>query len=143
MQLFGVKHHFTLGRYTNAAIFCVYNSLAIGKRASHSGEPLDFVIKLILISFGYLDVLYPCLYQSPYGADYVGIILIVYSYFTSHTVWGATCMPWVAMKGSSVIWCKTNNCSFLPYVNMAFLAAVAGIVFAAGSIQLHHSLPIL
>jgi len=62
----------------------------------------------------------------------VGIILIVYSYFTSHTVMGRHLYALGGNeKAARLSGVKTNFLLFLAYVNMAFLAAVAGIVFAA------------
>ena len=62
----------------------------------------------------------------------VGIILLAYSYFTSHTVMGRHLYALGGNeKAARLSGVKTRKLLFLAYVNMSFLAAVAGIVFAA------------
>jgi len=62
----------------------------------------------------------------------VGIVLLAYSYFTSHTVMGRHLYALGGNeKAARLSGVKTKRLLFLAYVNMAFLAAVAGIVFAA------------
>jgi len=62
----------------------------------------------------------------------VGIVLLVYSYLTSHTVMGRHLYALGGNeKAARLSGVKTKRLLFLAYVNMAFLAAVAGIVFAA------------
>src|SRR5690554_3528706 len=62
----------------------------------------------------------------------VGIVLIAYSYFTSHTVMGRHLYALGGNeKAARLSGVKTRQLLFLVYVNMAFLASVAGIVFSA------------
>lgn len=62
----------------------------------------------------------------------LGIILIVYSYFTSSTVAGRHIYALGGNeKAARLSGVKTKKLLFLVYVNMAFLASVAGIVFSA------------
>src|SRR5690554_7112489 len=62
----------------------------------------------------------------------VGIVLIAYSYFTSHTVMGRHLYALGGNeKAARLSGVKTTQLLFLAYVNMAFLASIAGIVFTA------------
>lgn len=62
----------------------------------------------------------------------MGIILLVYNFLTSHTVIGRHLYALGGNeKAARLSGVRTNLLLFLAYVNMAFLAAVAGIVFAA------------
>ena len=62
----------------------------------------------------------------------VGIVLLAYSYITSKTVMGRHIYAIGGNeKAARLSGVKTNKMMFLAYVNMAFLAAVAGIVFSA------------
>ena len=62
----------------------------------------------------------------------VGIVLLVYSYFTSRTVPGRHLYAIGGNeKAARLSGVKTDKMKFLAYVNMSFLAAVAGIVFSA------------
>lgn len=62
----------------------------------------------------------------------VGIILLVYGFVTSSTVIGRHLYALGGNeKAARLSGVKTNRLLFLAYVNMAFLASVAGIVFAA------------
>jgi len=61
----------------------------------------------------------------------LGIILIVYSYFTSNTVTGRHIYALGGNeKAARLSGVKTKKLLFLVYVNMAFLASIAGIVFS-------------
>ena len=69
----------------------------------------------------------------------MGIILLVYNFLTSHTVFGRHLYALGGNeKAARLSGVRTNLFLFLAYVNMAFLAAVAGIVFAA---RLNSALP--
>lgn len=62
----------------------------------------------------------------------LGILLLVYSFFTSSTVMGRHLYAIGGnQKAARLSGVKTNAMMFFAYVNMAFLAAVAGLVFAA------------
>ena len=62
----------------------------------------------------------------------LGIILIVYSYLTSSTVIGRHLYAMGGNeKAARLSGVKTDRLLFLVYVNMAFLASIAGIVFSA------------
>ncbi|MDO4546607.1 MAG: sugar ABC transporter permease [Clostridia bacterium] len=62
----------------------------------------------------------------------LGIVLIVYAYITSKTVMGRHIYAIGGNeKAARLSGVKTNKMLFLAYVNMSFLAAIAGIIFAA------------
>ena len=62
----------------------------------------------------------------------LGVILIGYGYFTSSTVMGRHIYAIGGNEKAALLsGVKTNKMLFLAYVNMALLAAVAGLVFAA------------
>lgn len=62
----------------------------------------------------------------------VGIVLIVYSYLTSKTVMGRHLYAVGGNeKAARLSGVKTDKIKFLAYVNMSFLAAVAGLIFSA------------
>lgn len=62
----------------------------------------------------------------------LGIVLLVYSYITSRTVIGRHIYALGGNeKAARLSGVKTDKIKFLAYVNMSFLAAVAGIVFSA------------
>lgn len=68
----------------------------------------------------------------------MGIILLVYNFLTSHTVIGRHLYALGGNeKAARLSGVRTNLLLFLAYVNMAFLAAVAGIVFALDLILLY------
>jgi putative multiple sugar transport system permease protein len=138
VQLFGVKSTTSLlAGILIAAIFCIMQLVGYysRKKKAYTVESLwTLVIKLIVISFGIIWLFYTlaCYRGIPMVLITVGIILIVYSYFTSHTVMGRHLYALGGNeKAARLSGVKTNKLLFLAYVNMAFLAAVAGIVFAA------------
>lgn len=62
----------------------------------------------------------------------VGIVLMVYSYLTSKTVMGRHLYAVGGNeKAARLSGVKTDKIKFLAYVNMSFLAAVAGLIFSA------------
>ena len=62
----------------------------------------------------------------------VGIVLLVYSYITSKTVMGRHLYAVGGNeKAARLSGVKTEKIKFLAYVNMSFLAAVAGLIFSA------------
>jgi putative multiple sugar transport system permease protein len=138
VQLFGVKNTTSLlvGILT-AAIFCAVQLIGYytRKKKEYTVESIwTLVVRLIVISFGVIWLFRTLAYYRgiPMVLITVGIILMVYSYFTSHTVMGRHLYALGGNeKAARLSGVKTNKMLFLAYVNMAFLAAVAGIVFAA------------
>src|SRR5690606_14489372 len=61
-----------------------------------------------------------------------GVLILVYSFFTTRTVPGRYIYAVGGNeKAAKLSGINTNRVLFFTYVNMAFLAAVAGIVFTA------------
>ncbi|NLM86717.1 MAG: sugar ABC transporter permease [Clostridiales bacterium] len=89
----------------------------------------SLVIAAALIYFFYLLANYT---GTPVVLITVGIVLMIYSYLTSKTVMGRHLYAVGGNeKAARLSGVKTNKIMFLAYVNMSFLAAVAGLVFAA------------
>lgn len=105
------------------------------KRKGYSYESLvatltrAAVISAAIIYFFYILANYS---GAPVVLITVGIVLIVYSYLTSKTVLGRHVYAVGGNeKAARLSGVKTDKIKFLAYVNMSFLAAVAGLVFAA------------
>ena len=112
-----------------------FRSYAARKRKGYTVEsPVALVIKLIMISavvvwFFYILSEYR---GVPTVLILLGIILVGYGYFTSSTVTGRHIYAIGGNEKAALLsGVKTNKILFLAYVNMALLAAVAGLVFAA------------
>ena len=110
-------------------------SYAGRKRKGYSVEsPVALAIKMIVISavvvwFFYILSEYR---GVPTVLILLGIILVGYGYFTSSTVMGRHIYAIGGNEKAAMLsGVKTNKMLFLAYVNMALLAAVAGLVFAA------------
>mgnify|MGYP000881582905 FL=1 len=120
-----------------AVIFCVMQITGYlsRKKKQYTVDPVwTLVLRLVCISPAIVWLFYTLAsYRGiPMVLVPVGIILIVYSFFTSHTVMGRHLYALGGNeKAARLSGVKTNKMLFLAYVNMAFLAAVAGIVFAA------------
>ena len=120
-----------------AVIFCVMQITGYlsRKKKQYTVDPVwTLVLRLVCISPAIVWLFYTLAsYRGiPMVLVPVGIILIAYSFFTSHTVMGRHLYALGGNeKAARLSGVKTNKMLFLAYVNMAFLAAVAGIVFAA------------
>ena len=119
------------------AVFIITQVRSYGarKRKGYQVEsPVALLVKLALISavvvwFFYILSEYR---GVPTVLILLGIILIGYSYFTSSTVTGRHIYAVGGNEKAALLsGVKTNKILFLAYVNMALLAAVAGLVFAA------------
>ncbi|NMA65652.1 MAG: sugar ABC transporter permease [Clostridiaceae bacterium] len=120
-----------------AAIFGIIQvrSYVLRVKKQYIVEPVGvLVFKLLLISPAIIWLFY--ILASYRGCPMVliilGIILIVYNFITSRTVTGRHLYALGGNeKAAKLSGVNTNKLLFLAYVNMGFLAAVAGIVFAA------------
>ncbi len=120
-----------------AVVFAVsqVRSYAGRKRKGYQVESLvALVIKMIVISavvVWFFSVLSQ--YRGiPTVLILLGLILVGYGYFTSSTVMGRHIYAIGGNEKAALLsGVKTNKMLFLAYVNMALLAAVAGLVFAA------------
>lgn len=87
------------------------------------------VISAAILYFFYILANYT---GAPIVLITVGIVLLVYSYLTSKTVIGRHLYAVGGNeKAARLSGVKTDKIKFLAYVNMSFLAAVAGLVFSA------------
>jgi len=105
------------------------------KRKGYPVEgPVALAVKLVVISavvIWFFSVLSKY-HGIPTVLIILGLILIGYSYFTSNTVMGRHIYAVGGNEKAAMLsGVKTNKILFLAYVNMALLAAVAGLVFAA------------
>ncbi|HOA39913.1 MAG TPA: sugar ABC transporter permease [Halanaerobiales bacterium] len=138
VNLFGVRNptSLLLGILT-ALIFSIIqiHSYRSRKKKGYLVEsPVALGIKLLIISAAIIWLFYILAnYRGvPMVFIILGIILIVYSYFTSSTVIGRHLYAMGGNeKAARLSGVKTRQLLFLVYVNMAFLASVAGIVFSA------------
>ncbi|NLM97316.1 MAG: sugar ABC transporter permease [Halanaerobiaceae bacterium] len=138
INLFGVRNttSLLLGILL-AVIYCIvqitsYNSR---KRKGYSVEsPYLLGIRLVVIAAGiiWLFSILANYRGVPMVFITLGIILIAYSYFTSSTVAGRHLYALGGNeKAARLSGVNTRRLLFFAYVNMAFLASVAGIVFSA------------
>lgn len=137
-RLFGVRNTTSLLiGVLIAAIYCVTQVMGYlsRKKKNYSVESVwTLGSRMAVISLGVVWLFYTLAsYRGiPMVLITVGIILIVYNFLTSHTVMGRHLYALGGNeKAARLSGVKTNKLLFLAYVNMAFLAAVAGIVFAA------------
>ncbi|NMB02443.1 MAG: sugar ABC transporter permease [Firmicutes bacterium] len=138
LRLFGVRNTTSLlVGILIAVIYCVTQIMGyLGrKNKGYEVESMWILIpKMALISSAVIWLFYILAsYRGiPMVLIIVGIVLLVYSYFTGHTVMGRHLYALGGNeKAARLSGVKTKRLLFLAYVNMAFLAAVAGIVFAA------------
>lgn len=120
-----------------AIIFCiaqVINNQARKKKGYETESPMSMAIRLVVISVA-LIWFFAMLaqYQGiPSVLIILGILLVVYSFFTTKTVMGRHIYALGGNeKAARLSGVKTNHMMFFAYVNMGFLAAVGGLVFAA------------
>ena len=120
-----------------AVIYCISQIRSWFSRRKKDYEvenPVLLALKLAISSAAIVWLFYTLgAYRGvPMVLITVGIILLAYSYFTSHTVMGRHLYALGGNeKAARLSGVKTRKLLFLAYVNMSFLAAVAGIVFAA------------
>lgn len=139
VELFGKKINMTclLVGVAVAIVFCVAQALN-NRNRKRKGYASDgaaaLALKLVVISAA-LIWFFTILAQYrgiPTVLMILGILLICYTYFTTKTVMGRHLYALGGNeKAARLSGVKTNRLLFLSYVNMAFLAAVAGLVFAA------------
>ena len=117
--------------------FCV--SQVIGyiskQKKGYENQPiLVMIIKMIVISAAVIWVFYLLSrYRGiPTVLIILGILLVVYSFFTQKTVRGRHLYAIGGnMKAARLSGVKTKQMMFFAYTNMSFIAAIAGLVFAA------------
>ncbi len=107
------------------------------EKQKYNFESLPFILfmtKVILIAFVInLFFFWLALYRGiPIILAIIGILVLVYSIFTTQTVPGRYIYAMGGNeKAAKLSGINTNKALFLVYVNMAFLATLAGIAFTA------------
>ena len=120
-----------------ALAFCV--SQVVGninkKKKGYETQPvLLMLVKMVAISAVVIWVFYllSCYRGIPTVLIILGILLVVYSFFTQKTVRGRHLYAIGGnMKAARLSGVKTKQMMFFAYTNMSFIAAIAGLVFAA------------
>lgn len=93
---------------------------------------LILAIAVIVVFFGYLFYKLASFNGIPTVLVIFSVLLLVYSMFTRKTVPGRHLYAIGGnLKAAKLSGVKTERMMFFAYVNMSFLAAVAGLVFAA------------
>ena len=120
-----------------ALIFCIsqiINNRSRKRKGYETDTGLALAIKMVIISIA-LIWFFTLLaqYQGiPSVLVILGILLVVYTFFTTKTVIGRHIYALGGNeKAARLSGVKTNHLMFFAYVNMGFLAAVGGLVFAA------------
>ncbi len=120
-----------------AAGFCVSQILSniSKKKKGYETQPLLLMlVKMIAISAVVIWVFYLLSrYRGiPTVLIILGLLLVVYSFFTQKTVRGRHLYTIGGnMKAARLSGVKTKQMMFFAYTNMSFIAAIAGLVFAA------------
>ena len=120
-----------------ALIFCIaqlINNRSRKRKGYETDSGLALALKLIVISAAliwFFSLL--AQYQGiPSVLILLGILLVVYTFFTTKTVIGRHIYALGGNeKAARLSGVKTNHLMFFAYVNMGFLSAVGGLVFAA------------
>jgi len=138
LRLFGVRNTTCLLiGIVLAGVYCATQIYAhrSRQRKSYTVESAwALIVRMIIISAAIVWLFYTLAnYRGvPMVLITLGIILVVYGYITSRTVIGRHLYALGGNeKAARLSGIKTKKLLFLAYVNMAFLAAVAGIVFSA------------
>lgn len=139
IQLFGMKLNMTslIAGVLLALALCVSQVMSRNakKRKGYLVEGLGaLLIKLVVMSAAIVALFFTLgRYKGiPTVLVILGILLLVYNYLTQNTVIGRHIYALGGNeKAARLSGVKTNRLLFLAYVNMSFLAAVAGLVFAA------------
>jgi len=120
-----------------ALVFCVIQivtNMTRKKKGYEAQPPLMLAVKLIVVS-AVLIWFFTLLaqYQGiPTVLVIMGILLVVYSFFTTKTVVGRHLYALGGNeKAARLSGVKTNHLMFFAYTNMGLMSAVAGLVFAA------------
>ncbi len=140
MMLFGQKIKSPLCLLVGILIavgFCVSQILSnvSKKKKGYETQPvLVMLIKMVAISAVVIWVFYLLSrYRGiPTVLIILGLLLAVYSFFTQKTVRGRHLYAIGGnMKAARLSGVKTKQMMFFAYTNMSFIAAIAGLVFAA------------
>ncbi|MFP4015485.1 MAG: multiple monosaccharide ABC transporter permease [Halanaerobiales bacterium] len=137
LNLFGVRNSTALiVGVVLAVAFTLYKIYSYNSRKSKGyfvENPFKLGVRLTIIATAIIWLFYILAnYRGvPMVFIILGVILMVYSYFTSSTVPGRHIYALGGNeKAARLSGVKTKKLLFLVYVNMAFLASIAGIVFS-------------
>ncbi len=120
-----------------AAVYCVLQirSNISRKKKGYQTDPMGMtLIRMVIVSAAVIWVFYLLArYKGiPTVLIILGILLLVYSFFTQHTVNGRHLYAIGGnMKAARLSGVNTKLMMFFAYTNMSFIAAIAGLVFAA------------
>ena len=118
-----------------AYVFLQFKKRADRKRKGYSVEgAINTLIRSVFISAAVIWFFFTVAEYNgvPVVLITVGIVLLAYSYLTNKTVIGRHIYALGGNeKAAKLSGVKTDKIKFLAYVNMSFLAAVAGIIFSA------------
>jgi len=140
MLLFGEKIKSPLCLLVGVIIavgFCVSQIISTisKKKKGYETQPvLLMLVKMVAISAVVIWVFYLLSrYRGiPTVLIILGLLLVVYSFFTQKTVRGRHLYAIGGnMKAARLSGVKTKQMMFFAYTNMSFIAAIAGLVFAA------------
>jgi putative multiple sugar transport system permease protein len=118
-------------------IFCamqLINNMNRKRKGYETDAPVALAIKMVAISAIILFLFYKLAsYKGiPTVLIILGILLLVYNFFTQKTVRGRHLYAIGGnMKAAQLSGIKTKQMMFFAYTNMSFIAAIAGLVFAA------------
>ena len=116
-------------------IFLQFKNNATRKKKGYETEPLtSMLIKMVIISAAIIAVFWKLAQHKgiPTVLIILGILLLVYNFITQKTVMGRHLYAIGGnRKAAELSGVKTKRMMFLAYTNMSFIAAIAGLVFAA------------
>ena len=104
------------------------------KKGYESEKLLPMIAKMVLISAAVLYVTYllSCHKGIPTVLIILAILVLFYSFFTKNTIYGRYLYAIGGNeKAARLSGVKTKRMMFFAYTNMSFIAAIAGLVFAA------------
>lgn len=120
-----------------AVLYCAVTIITTNnkrKKGYAIGHPLVIITKMLVISAVFIWFFYILAqYRGiPTVLSILGVLILCYGYITTNTVIGRHIYAIGGNeKAARLSGVKTQKLLFLAYVNMAFLSAVAGLVFAA------------
>ena len=119
------------------AVLCAYQLISYRSRVKKGyavESAVSVVLRMVIISLAILAIFFRLgQYRGiPTVLITLGVVLLLYSFLTSSTVLGRHLYAMGGNeKAARLSGVKTKRLLFLAYVNMSFLAGVAGLVFAA------------
>ncbi len=119
------------------AVFCILqilNNFNRKRKGYETDAPIALALKMIAISAIILFLFYKLASFKgiPTVLIILGLLLLVYNFFTQKTVRGRHLYAIGGnMKAARLSGIKTKQMMFFAYTNMSFIAAIAGLVFAA------------